>query len=312
MKRIMGIFFISLLIILSSCNRANRKNTISISGAWALYPLTVRWAEEYRKIHPEIRIDISAGGAGKGIADVLGELVEIGMVSREINPVELKRGALPVAVAKDAVVAVISEKNPSMNDILSKGLTVETAINIWITGKYKTWGEILNTGSGNPIHVYTRSDACGAAEIWALLLERKQEDLIGIGVYGDPGLAQAVKQDSLGIGFNNIGYVYDFNTKLPVPGLKIVPIDTDRDGRIRQEESFYDSMNDMIDAIASGKYPSPPSRELYFVLKGKPSDNPVLRDFMTWILKGGQLYVREAGYVPLPESIIASELKKLE
>lgn len=310
MKKTCLLLIISQLIF-SSCN-PSRKNTISISGAWALYPLAVRWAEEYRKINPEIRIDISAGGAGKGMADVLGELVEIGMVSREINPAELKRGALPVAVAKDAVVAVISEKNPSLSDILSRGLTVEAAINVWITGNYKTWGEILNTGSDNPIHVYTRSDACGAAEIWALLLGKKQEDLIGVGVYGDPGLARAVKQDSLGIGFNNIGYVYDFNTRFPVPGLKIVPIDTDSDGRISEAESFYDSMDNMIDAIASGRYPSPPSRELYFVLKGKPQDDRALRDFMAWILTDGQKYVREAGYVPLPVSLIASELKKLE
>ena len=59
---------------------------ISISGAFALYPMTVKWAEEFRKIHPGVRIDISAGGAGKGIADALSGMVEIGMVSREINP----------------------------------------------------------------------------------------------------------------------------------------------------------------------------------------------------------------------------------
>jgi phosphate transport system substrate-binding protein len=274
--------------------------------------MAVKWAEEYRKIHPEIRIDISAGGAGKGMADVLGGLVEIGMVSREINPEELKRGALPVAVAKDAVVAVVSEKNPVLQKILSRGLTVECGINIWITGNYKTWGEVFDTISGYPIHIYTRSDACGAAEIWALLLDSKQEDLSGIGVYGDPGLAQAVKQDSLGIGFNNIGYVYDYNTRLPIPGLKIVPLDLDKNGTIGDEEFFYDSMDNMINAIASGKYPSPPSRELYFVLKGKPLNNQTLSDFMTWVLTEGQKYIREAGYVPLSQGTIEAGLKNLE
>ncbi len=273
MKRILIFSFISLMILFSSCNSGDKKNTISVSGAWALYPLAVRWAEEYERIHPEIRIDISAGGAGKGMADVLGGLVDIGMVSRGINPEELKKGALPVAVAKDAVVAVVSEKNPLLQEILSRGLTVEDGINIWITGNCKTWGEAFDTIPGYPIHVYTRSDACGAAEIWALLFGKRQEDLKGVGVYGDPGLAQAVKQDPLGIGFNNIGYVFDFNTGVPVTGLKIVPLDLDNNGKISDEEYFYDSMDNMIDAIASGKYPSPPSRELYFVLKGKPSDN---------------------------------------
>lgn len=311
MKKIFLLLIISQLLP-ASCRTGNRGNTISISGAWALYPLTVKWAEEYRKINPEIRIDISAGGAGKGIADVLGELVEIGMVSREVNPEEMKRGALPVAVAKDAVVAVISEKNPSMSDVISRGLTIESAVNIWITGKYKTWGEVFNTGSVYPVHVYTRSDACGAAEVWALLLGKKQEDMTGVGVYGDPGIAQAVKRDSLGIGYNNIGYVYDYNTKLPVPGMRIVPIDKDGDGRISEEEDFYDTMNEITDAIASGKYPSPPSRELYYVIKGKPSDNNTLKDFLKWILSDGQKYVRETGYVPLPESKLSSELNKLD
>jgi phosphate transport system substrate-binding protein len=68
----------------------------------------------------------------------------------------------------------------------------------------------------------------------------------------------------------------------------------------------------MIDAIASGKYPSPPSRELYYVIKGKPSDSKALKDFLLWILSEGQKYVRETGYVPLPESTTASELKKLK
>ena len=300
------------LILLSSCSSTNRKNTISISGAWALYPMAVRWAEEYEKIHPEIRIDISAGGAGKGIADVLGGLVEIGMVSREINTEELKKGALPVAVAKDAVVAVVNEKNPVLQDLLSRGMSVEAGINIWITGNYKTWGEVSGTGSDSPVHVYTRSDACGAAEIWALLLGKKQEDLLGIGVYGDPGLAQAVKQDPSGIGFNNIGYLYDSNNRLPIPGIKIVPLDLDNNGNIDDAERFYDSLDEITNAIASDQYPSPPARDLYFVINGKPLNNKVLDDFMKWVLTEGQKYVGETGYVSLSGEKISSGLKALE
>jgi len=48
------------------------KGTITISGAWALYPMAVKWASEFQKIHPGVKIDISAGGAGKGIAGALG------------------------------------------------------------------------------------------------------------------------------------------------------------------------------------------------------------------------------------------------
>lgn len=310
-KNSVPLFLIALLIV-SSCSTGKKKNnTIAISGAWALYPMAIRWAEEYREIHPEIRIDISAGGAGKGIADVLGGLVEIGMVSREINPEELKRGALPIAVAKDAVVAVVNANNPALKEILDRGLTREVGSKIWITGDYTSWDEAFGTSTKDPIHIYTRSDACGAAEIWALFFGKKQEDLLGVGVYGDPGLAQAVKQDSLGLGFNNIGYIYDNKTKLQIPGLKVIPLDLNNNGMIDEDERFYNSMDAMINAIASGKYPSPPARELYFVLKGKPGENKVLMEFMTWVLGEGQKYVNDAGYVALSGETTASGLKNL-
>ncbi len=288
------------------------KGQLSISGAFALYPMTVKWAEEFRKIHPDVRIDISAGGAGKGIADALSGMVDIGMVSREIYQDEIKKGAFPIAVTKDAVVAVISDKNPALNDILSKGLKKDAGNNIWITGKFTTWSQAFGVKSGVPIHVYTRSDACGAAEMWAKFFGKKQEDLLGVGVFGDPGLAQAVKKDPLGIGFNNIGYAYDAGTKKSVKGLHVVPLDLNNNGKIDPDENFYDSMNDLIAAIASGKYPSPPARELYFVCKGKPGNNKVLVEFIRWVLTDGQKFVHEAGYISIPSEKIKTELKKLE
>jgi phosphate transport system substrate-binding protein len=285
---------------------------LSISGAFALYPMTIKWAEEFRKINPDVRIDISAGGAGKGIADALSGMVEIGMVSREIYAEELKKGAFPIAVTKDAVVAVVSEKNPAIDNILAKGLKKDAGNNLWITGKYTTWNQAFGVKSSSPVHIYTRSDACGAAEMWAKYFGKKQEDLLGVGVFGDPGLAQAVKKDPLGIGFNNIGYAYDSKTKEQVKGLKVVPIDLNNNGVIDPDENFYNSMNDLIAAIASGKYPSPPARELYFVCKGNPKSNKVLKEFIRWVLTDGQKYVHEAGYIALPNERIKTELKKLD
>jgi phosphate transport system substrate-binding protein len=285
---------------------------ISISGAFALYPMAVKWSEEFRKINPDVRIDISAGGAGKGIADALGGMVEIGMVSREIYPEEINKGAFPVAVTKDAVVAVISELNPALNDILSKGLKKDAGNNIWISGKYTSWTQAFDVKSSSPIHIYTRSDACGAAEMWAKYFGKKQEDLLGVGVFGDPGLAQAVKRDPLGIGFNNIGYAYDAKTKQQTKGLRVVPIDLNNNGKIDDDENFYNTMNDLIAAIASGKYPSPPARELYFVCKGNPKNNKVLAEFIKWVLSDGQKFVHEAGYIALPKDKVLSEIRKLE
>src|SRR5512133_1758107 len=304
-----------LLSVVSASNTYSQEKTsgqISISGAFALYPMVIRWADEYKKINPDVRFDISAGGAGKGISDALNGMVEIGMVSREIYPEEVKKGAFAVAVTKDAVVAVVSDLNPVLNDILTKGLKKDAGNNIWITGKYTTWSQAFGSQKTLPMHIYTRSDACGAAEMWAKFYGKKQEDLLGVGVFGDPGLAQAVKKDPLGIGFNNIGYAYDASTKKQVSGLRVVPLDLNNNGKIDPDENFYNSMNDLIAAIASGKYPSPPARELYFVVKGNPKNNKVLTAFIKWVLTDGQKFVHQAGYIALPAERITTELKKIQ
>jgi phosphate transport system substrate-binding protein len=296
----------------SAYSQAKSSGQISISGAFALYPMVIRWSEEYKKINPGIRFDISAGGAGKGISDALNGMVDIGMVSREIYPEEIKKGAFPIAVAKDAVVAVISEQNPQLTDILAKGISKNSGSNIWISGRYANWSQIAGTKKALPVHVYTRSDACGAAEVWAKYFGKKQEDLLGVGVFGDPGLAMAVRKDPLGIGYNNIGYAYDASTRKQLPGLRVLPIDLNDNGKIDPDEDFYSSMNDLINAISSGKYPSPPARELYFVVKGNPSGNKVLVDFVKWVLTDGQKYINEAGYITLANEKIEAEKKKLQ
>jgi phosphate transport system substrate-binding protein len=209
------------------------------------------------------------------------------------------------------VVPVVSEQNPVLNEILTKGLKKEAGNNIWITGKFKSWSQAFGLKTSAPIHVYTRSDACGAAEMWAKFFGRKQEDLLGVGVFGDPGLAQAVKKDPLGIGFNNIGYAYDATTKKQVKGLRVLPLDLNSNGKLDADENFYNTMNDIIAAIASGKYPSPPARELYFVTRGNPKSNKVLASFIQWVLTDGQRFVHDAGYIALPKEKINQEQKKL-
>lgn len=291
------------------------EGTIAMSGAWALYPMAVKWAEEFQKIHPKVKIDVAAGGAGKGMADALASVVDIGNVSRDIYPEEIKKGAWWVPVTKDAVVPTVNENNPVLKDILSKGVKRETFIGIWIKELVKDWKNVVSVSekvSGKTdLHVYTRSDACGAAKTWAKFLGKKQEDLLGVGVYGDPGLAEAVKKDILGIGFNNINYVYDAKTKRQVKGIRVLPIDLNGNGRIDEDEDFYNSRDEITEAIATGKYPSPPARDLHFVSQGKPKRKVVI-EFIKWVLTEGQKYVPEAGYIDLTEEKLHEGLRRLE
>jgi len=194
---------------------------------------------------------------------------------------------------------------------LAKGVKKSTFSGIYIYGNITTWGQLVGRPEiTDEIHVYTRSDSCGAAETWANYLGKRQEDLNGVGVYGDPGLAEAAKNDPLGIGYNNVNYAYDAKTCKPIEGICIVPLDLNENGQVDENEDFYSTRDQIIKAISTGSYPSPPARELNLVTKGKFTQ--VANEFVKWILTEGQNYALETGYVPLSEERRAEELKKLE
>jgi phosphate transport system substrate-binding protein len=290
---------------------AGDSGKITVSGAFALYPMMVKWAEEYQKIHPNVQVEISAGGAGKGMTDALTGMVDLGMVSREIYPEEISKGAVWVAVTKDAVVPTANKNNPVLADLQVQGVKRSVLKQIFINETVTKWGDVVNKPEiSDKIDVYTRSDACGAADVWAKYMGFKQEDLKGVGVFGDPGLADAVKTDRLGMGYNNIGFAYDANTGLPIEGLAIIPLDTNENGRVDPDEQVYAKRETIVSAINTGKYPSPPARELNLVTKEKFTG--ASQQFVRWILTDGQQYVQESGYIALPKEKIAQELKKMD
>lgn len=304
------------ILLAGGCGRTSTggdsfSGRVDISGAWALYPLAVKWAEEYGRIHPQVVINVSAGGAGKGMADVLSGAVDLGMVSRSVSPAETQKGAWAVAVAKDAVVPTVSAAHPALGEVLARGMNREELAEVWRTGGLTNWVRLGVVTRSLALRPYTRSDACGAAETWAGYLGCAQEQLLGVGVYGDPGLAEAVRADAQGIGYNNIGYAYDRETKRAVEGLRVLPIDLDGNGRIDAAESFYDTLPDVMAAIADGRYPTPPSRDLLLVARGVPS-RPAVRQFLLWALTEGQAFVREAGYVPLPAERLQAAVAALQ
>lgn len=308
------LLFIAVVFLFPACASQKKKDqTISLSGAFALYPLVVKWTEEYQKIHPEIRFNVSGGGAGKGMADALAGTVDLGMFSREISDEEKAKGVWWAGLTIDAVVPTISDQNPYLQEIKLKGLTREKFASVFLNDTPVFWTELLGlpTQSKDKVAVLTRSDACGAAETWAKYMGAKQEDLKGIGIFGDPGLAEAVIREKLGIGFNNTAYAYDISTGKKRQGIEVVPIDINENGVIDAGENFYDSFADVLGAIAAGIYPSPPARELYFVAKGKPTKQSTL-DFIRWCLTDGQQFVTEAGYVPLEKAKIEAYLQQLD
>ncbi len=308
------IISLAIALILCGCSGSSgdkKQTTINISGAFALYPLTVKWAEAYMQEHPEVRINISAGGAGKGMTDALSDMVDLGMFSREVSKEEQQKGAWKVAVARDAVLPTINISNPYLEKLLKKGVTKEQLQEIFLNKTITCWEEIFGDKDEMLINLYTRSDACGAAAMWAAYLGAAQEDLAGTGVFGDPGVADAVKRDMYGLGFNNLVYVFDVKTKKKYEGIEVLPLDLNGNRIIDKEEDFYSDIDAIAAAVKNGIYPSPPARDLYFISHQKPQKKHVL-DFLTWVLSDGQQYVETAGYIAIPGKQLKEELQKIQ
>jgi len=309
---IIGMFGI---VSLSGCT-TQKENTIKVSGAYSLYPMMVVWAQQYHTLHPDINIDVTSGGAGKGMADALSESVDLGMVSRDITTAEADQGIIAVAVVEDAVLATINTGNPVLETILEKGLTKQQLREIFINYSISTWGQLVGDSNNmDPIKVYSRSDPCGAAESWVKYLgDYTQDDIPAreeiTKVKGDDSMSKSIVGDPLGIGYSNVNYIYSNNTNAPKDGMVVVPLDLNENGTIDPEENFYERRDDIVNAEINDVLPSPPSRLVYLVTLNNFTG--ITKDFVMWILTEGQQYTFHNGYSAVPNDILDDQLQILE
>ena len=304
------------IISLSGCTTQQEATTIKVSGAYSLYPMMVIWAQQYHSLHPDINIDVSSGGAGKGMADALAGSVNLGMVSRDVTSAEADQGIIAVAVVEDAVLATINTENPVLAIIQEKGLTKEQLRSIFINYSITTWGQLVgDMGNTDPIKVYSRSDPCGAAESWVKYLGDYTQDSIPTReeitkVKGDDSMSKSIAGDPLGIGYSNVNYIYSNSTKTPKDGIAVVPLDLNGNGTIDPEEDFYDSRDDVVNAEILDTLPAPPSRLVYLVTLNNFTG--ATKDFVQWILTDGQQYTDDNGYGAVPTDILDDQIQILE
>lgn len=308
-KGAMALASVVILCCTSLCGcLGNTDTTIQISGAWALYPMMVVWADEYQRTH-DIYIEISGGGAGKGVSDVLNGMTDIGMVSRPLRSEELEQGIFYVAVTKDAVVATINKDNPALSAIQQQGLSREDLSAIF-TKQVTRWGDVIGQDlPDDEIIVLGRSDSSGASQIWASYLGNyTQSDLQGhanANYDGDMNLARGVKQQKNAIGFNNLNYAYDIETGGFAEGIRPVPLDLNGNDLLDPPEDFYTTRQNLAENVSTGVYPAPPSRQEYLASNG-PFQGAT-KDFVLWILTDGQVFIPENGYVQLSPTVLEQE-----
>jgi phosphate transport system substrate-binding protein len=290
MKRIfISVIFSIILILLTSCAPSSAEAApepsatyIENKGSDTIVNLALAWAEKYQSEHQDIRISVTGGGSGTGIASLINGTVDIANASRQIKDEEIdeakSNGVDPVEhiIARDAIAVIVHPDNP-VNE-----LTLQQISDIY-SGKITNWREV--SGEDRPIVKLSRETNSGThvyfLETVLRLGNSDDETLFSMDTLLLPsseGIIVEVRQNPNAIGYDGLGYVPD--------DLKTIAIAKEAGGPYVLPSIA--TVNDKSYAIA---------RDLYMYTNGEPTG--IIKDYLDWILAPeAQDIVAELGFVP--------------
>lgn len=137
-----------------SASKSAPTGKLLITGSSTMSPLVTEMARRLEALYPAVRVEVRAGGSGRGIADVLEGKADIGMASRELAAQEKALFAIPIA--RDGVVFAVHKDNPV------RGLTRAQLLAVF-TGKTTRWKAL--GGRDAAIEVITRTPGHASLEI---------------------------------------------------------------------------------------------------------------------------------------------------
>jgi phosphate transport system substrate-binding protein len=288
MKRSLILFFLS-PFLLAAC-ASNTANTASDSptyyienkGSDTIVNLALAWAERYQAEHPNVRISVTGGGSGTGIAALINGTVDLANASRQIKEEEIaeakSKGVNPMEhiIARDAIAVIVHPDNPVSE------LTLQQISDIY-SGRITNWRGV--GGEDRPIVKLSRETNSGTHVYFletVLRLGRSDDKTLfsmdTLLLPSSEGIIAEVRQNPNAIGYDGLGYVpHD---------LKMIAI-------AKQEGAPY--VLPSIETVNDKSYPI--ARDLYMYTDGEPTG--IVKEYLEWILSAeAQQIVVELGFVP--------------
>lgn len=280
--------FVTLSLLLGACSRSSKNVVIQNKGSDTLVNLAQAWAEEYRKIVPNVGISVSGGGSGTGIAALINGTVDIANSSRKIKDQEKadaeknRNGAVTeYVVGLDALAVFVNPANP-----LTDLTIAEIACIYGKDSKCDKWSDVRGTVvpgcQDNKIIRVSRQSNSGTYEYFreAVLGPGKDLKSGSMDLNGSREGIDMVAKTPCAIGYTGMGYLS--------PEVKAICLST-KNGETCSSPS--------IESVLNKSYPI--TRELFMYTVG--AVKPEVSAFLEWI-KSPQAkeIVKKAGYVPLP------------
>ncbi|MGC3946232.1 MAG: hypothetical protein QM762_17235 [Chryseolinea sp.] len=304
MKSLISILILYFLILTSVASFAQKaEKKVVITGVRFSYPLVEKWIEEYKVANPDVNVVIETRTTTDPAKyDLLIEAYEQDAQTKEARDfLYIGRYALlPVANAQSAFAAEFGEK----------GLTKELIKQIYFNDIYadkKKQKEIKSSFT-----IYTRLQKAGAPITFSKYFGYEQANIKGKAIAGaDEHLVKALLKDSTGISYNVPGLLFDLKTRQPLAGVKIIPVDADDNGKVSDDERFYDNLDAVLDKIESGQLKNVPLEFLHLSI-AKNSANEEALKFLQWVARNGQETLEGYGFLKLDSKRLQAEKAKFD
>lgn len=287
------------------------KGTLTLSGAHALTPLAEEWASGFMKAYPGVEIIINDNGSLQGLNDLQSQKSQLAMISRALTDEESAGGIWAVPVAREGVAPVANASNPYIQGLMEMGLSIDEFRKVFIDSEEPAWGSLLGTSAKEKVKRYARISGSGASDAWAGFLYSEPSKIQGAMMESDEDLIRAVAADKYAIGFCNFSYAYKVPDGELRDGIKVIPFDLDFDDNINSTEYPFETLEKAHRALWLGLYPKVLCRNLFLASDGKPAD-PLVKEFIKYVLTTGQEKVLEAGLCELNNVHIRNALEELD
>jgi phosphate transport system substrate-binding protein len=287
-RRILTLFFafcfgVSACASSSQSSSDSQTSTIENKGSDTIVNLALAWAEKYQTDHPDIRISVTGGGSGTGIASLINGTVDLANASRQIKDEEIAQaqanGIQPVEhiIARDAIAVIVNPENP-VNE-----LTLQQISDIY-SGKITNWNEV--GGDDRPIVRLSRETNSGTHVYFletVLRLGKKDDKTLfsmdTLLLPSSEGIIAEVRDNPNAIGYDGLGYVPKDLKKIAI-------------AKSAGEPYVLPS----VETVNDKTYPI--ARDLYMYTAGEPTG--IIKDYLDWILSPeAQEIVLQLGFVPI-------------
>ncbi len=275
-------------------------------GSDSLNNLMTLWAEQFKRHHPSVNIQVQGAGSSTAPPALTEGTANFGPMSRlmksqEVQAFERRYGYPPTAVgvAIDALALFVNQDNPLQSlDMTQVDAIFSPTRRCGAHDAALRWGDLGLAGpwAGMSVQLFGRNSVSGTYGYFKdkALCKGDFKDRVNEQP-GSASVVQSVSSSPYSLGYSGIGY-----RTAGVRALKLAK----KPGGVAYEPT--------IDNALAGRYPL--SRTLY-VYVNKPPNRPLSAleaEFLRLVLSHeGQQVVLKDGYIPLPAPQATREMAKL-